>query len=31
MDYSDDPCYSEFTNGQVARMQDAWLHFRASG
>jgi hypothetical protein len=29
MDYSDDPCYSEFTPGQVARMQDAWLHFRA--
>jgi len=29
MDYSDDPCYSEFTAGQAARMQDAWLHWRA--
>jgi hypothetical protein len=30
MDYSDDACYSEFTPGQVARMQDAWLFHRAS-
>jgi hypothetical protein len=29
MDYSDDRCYTEFTAGQVARMQDAWLFFRA--
>jgi hypothetical protein len=28
MDYSDDPCYNQFTEDQVARMQDAWLHFR---
>ena len=30
MDYSDDVCYTEFTAGQVARMQDAWLFFRGS-
>jgi hypothetical protein len=30
MDYSDDPCYTEFTAGQAARMQDAYLFFRAS-
>jgi hypothetical protein len=29
MDYSYDQCYMEFTAGQAARMQDAWLTFRA--
>jgi hypothetical protein len=30
MDYSYDTCYTEFTAGQTARMQDAWLFWRAS-
>jgi hypothetical protein len=29
MDYSFDSCYNQFTKGQAARMQDAWLHWRA--
>jgi hypothetical protein len=29
MDYSYDQCYTEFTARQAARMQDAWLTFRA--
>ena len=29
MDYSDDLCYSEFTDGQTQRMRDAWLFWRA--
>jgi len=29
MDYSDDPCYWEFTAGQAERMQDAWAYWRA--
>jgi len=28
MDYSDDPCYSEFTAGQAERMHDAWRLWR---
>jgi hypothetical protein len=30
MDYSYDACYTQFTPGQVARAQDAWLYFRAT-
>jgi hypothetical protein len=29
MDYSFDSCYTEFSRGQIARMQDQWLFFRA--
>jgi hypothetical protein len=30
MDYSYDECYTEFTAGQAARMQDAWATWRAN-
>jgi Pregnancy-associated plasma protein-A len=30
MDYSDDPCYTEFTAGQAERMQQQYLFFRAA-
>jgi hypothetical protein len=29
MDYSWDKCYWEFTPGQIQRMRDAWLYYRA--
>ena len=29
MDYSDDPCYFEFTAGQAERMQEQYLFYRA--
>jgi hypothetical protein len=28
MDYSDDPCYNQFTPGQAARMQAQHIHYR---
>ncbi|UNI16227.1 hypothetical protein JDV02_002686 [Purpureocillium takamizusanense] len=28
MDYSDDACYTEFSQGQIARMHSYWLNYR---
>jgi Pregnancy-associated plasma protein-A len=28
MDYSDDPCYTQFTPGQASRMQAQYIHYR---
>ena len=28
MDYSDDPCYNQFTPGQAARAQAQYIHYR---
>jgi hypothetical protein len=30
MDYSDDPCYTEFTPDQTTRMHDAWAFWRGT-
>ena len=28
MDYSDDPCYNQFTADQTVRMNNAWVTYR---